>query len=65
MWLIVFLMFDGFGQFKVASDQKVYANWGLCNDARIQIHKELERIKPSPNAVVFSTCSDVDGQENA
>ena len=63
MWVIVLVMFDGLGAFKVASDQMLYASWDLCNGSRVQLHALLERSKPNPNAVIMSTCTDVSEQD--
>ena len=59
MWVIVLVMFTGVGSFKVASDQRLYASWELCNGARIQHQATLERSKPHPDAVVMSSCTEV------
>jgi len=65
MWVMVLVMFSGVGSFKVASDQRLYASWELCNGARIQLHASLERSKPNPDAVIMSTCTDVSEQDSA
>ena len=59
MWVIVIVMFDGLGSFKVASDQMLYARYELCKGARISLHTTLERSKPHPDAVVMSSCTEV------
>ena len=56
MYLIVMVMLQT-GQYKIVSDQMLYATMDICEVARPTLMEKLEETKPSEDATVVSKCT--------
>ena len=63
MYLIVLVMIQT-GQHKIASDQILYPSMEMCEAARSVLVMNLEKTKPSDDAVVFSKCTMLSFEEH-
>lgn len=56
MYVIVIILISA-GHHKIASDQTLYPNSASCEASRIALARDLVRMKPTPDAAIFTKCT--------
>ncbi len=64
MFIIVMIMIQA-GSHKVVSNQIVYPSMDICETDRQILVEQLMRTKPSPDATVYSKCTEMSFEHKA
>ena len=55
-WVLVILMFNGMGQFKIGTSEMIYFDKIACEHQRSIQDQALEKTKPSEHAYFLTAC---------